>query len=36
MTENNNVYNAILKNGKKDIMENTYAVFLRYEILKVQ
>ena len=27
MTGNNNVYNAILKNGKKDIMENTYAVF---------
>ena len=36
MTGNNKVYNAILKNGKKDIMENTYAVFLRHEILKAQ
>ena len=36
MTGNNKVYNAILKNGKKDVMENTYAVFLRHEILKAQ
>ena len=36
MTGNNNVYKTIWKNGYKEYNENTYAAFLRYDILQAQ
>ena len=36
MTGNLNIYKTIWKNGNKKYNENTYAAFLRYEILKAQ
>ena len=36
MTGNSKVYKTIWKNETKEYNENTYAAFLRYEILQAQ